>query len=99
MTRENKSGKAAFAERKELNKSIKKAENEVNALEKAITQIEAEMDRVLAKMNRDSENAIDTSLFEEFVELQDKMEKKMNQWESAHAELEQLEKKRSEMDA
>jgi ATP-binding cassette subfamily F protein 3 len=50
-------------------------------------------------MSRDSENAIDTSLFEEFVELQDKMEKKMNQWESAHAELEQLEKKRSEMDA
>jgi ATP-binding cassette subfamily F protein 3 len=96
---DHKNGKVVFAERKELNKSIKKAENEVNALEKIISQIEAEMNQVLAKINSGSEYASDTSLFEKFQELQIKLEKKMNQWELAHSKLEQLEKKRSELDA
>jgi ATP-binding cassette subfamily F protein 3 len=90
-------GKAAFAERKELNKSIKKAENAVQSAEKNIASIESELERLSTEMEN-PEKAADPEFFEAYQKAQKDLEEKMEEWESAHLELEDLEGKRAIMD-
>ncbi|WP_291856751.1 ribosomal protection-like ABC-F family protein [Marinilabilia sp.] len=91
------SGKMAFAERKELNKSIKKAENAVSSAEKEIARFEKELEGLSAIMEN-PEKAADPAFFELYQKVQKNLEAMMEQWESAHLELEELETKRAEMD-
>lgn len=90
-------GKAAFAERKELNKSIKKAENAVQSAEKDIASLEYELERLSTDMEN-PEKASDPEFFEAYQKAQKDLEIKMEEWESAHLELEELEGKRATMD-
>lgn len=91
------SGKMAFAERKELNKSIKKAENAVSTAEKEIAKFEKELEG-LSSIMENPEKAADPAFFELYQKVQKNLETMMEQWESAHLELEELEGKRAEMD-
>ncbi len=89
-------GKMAFAERKELNKSIKKAENAVSKAEEDISRFEKEMEGLSAIM-KDPEKAADPAFFEMYQKVQKNLEAMMEQWEAAHLELEELEGKRAAM--
>jgi len=90
--------KVSFAERKELNKSIKKAENTVEEAEKSVSRLESELEDLSQKLE-DTENSNDHSLFENYQKTQKELENKMEEWEQAHQELEKLEEKRKEIDS
>jgi len=95
--RSSQSGKMAFAERKELNKSIKNAEKAVSSAEEAIARFESELEGLSAVME-DAEKAADPAFFEMYQKVQNNLESMMEQWEAAHLELEELEGKRAAMD-
>lgn len=90
-------GKNDFAVRKELNKNIKKAENTVHAAEKAIAQLELQLEGLSTKLEN-PENASDHELFENYQQAQKVLENKMQEWEKAHLELEDLEERRKFLD-
>ncbi|MGQ1889757.1 ABC-F family ATP-binding cassette domain-containing protein [Thermophagus sp. OGC60D27] len=98
-TKSNSSGggKNAFAERKELNKKIKKAEKDADAAEKTISQLEQKIEEISLKLEN-PDNATDASLFEDYQKLQQQIEEKMSEWEKMHTLMEDLKKMRSEMD-
>ncbi|MFW5753765.1 MAG: ABC transporter ATP-binding protein, partial [Marinilabiliaceae bacterium] len=89
--------KVSFAERKELNKNIKKAENALTVAEKTVSQLETELEDLSQKLEN-PENSTDHSIFEKYQRKQKELENKMEEWEKAHTELESLEKKRNEID-
>ncbi|PWD99980.1 ABC-F family ATP-binding cassette domain-containing protein [Marinilabilia rubra] len=90
-------GKVAFAERKELNKSIKKAENAVQSAEKEIASLESELEKLSVELEN-PDKAADPEFFGAYQKAQKDLEEKMEEWESAHLELEELEGKRAAMD-
>ncbi|MFO8001242.1 MAG: ABC-F family ATP-binding cassette domain-containing protein [Marinilabilia sp.] len=90
-------GKNDFAVRKELNKNIKKAENTVHAAEKAIAQLELQLEGLSTKLEN-PDNASDHELFENYQQAQKVLENKMQEWEKAHLELEDLEERRKFLD-
>lgn len=91
------SGKVAFAERKELNKRIKKAENGVSKAEEDIARLEKELEGLSAIMEN-PEKASDPAVFEMYQKVQKNLDTAMEQWEDVHLELEKLEGKRAAMD-
>ena len=91
------SGKISFAERKELNKSIKKAENMVSTSEEDIARLEKELEGLSAVMEN-PEKASDPAVFEMYQKIQKNLEERMQQWEEAHLELEELQQKRMVLD-
>ncbi len=97
-SREAQTGKEAFAERKELNKNIKRAGNAINKAEKAIAHHENEI-KLLSSQLDDPANAADQALFSIFQKAQKKLEEQMEAWEKAHLELEELEGKRNVLDS
>ncbi|PRY98248.1 ABC-F family ATP-binding cassette domain-containing protein [Marinilabilia salmonicolor] len=91
------SGKVAFAERKELNKRIKKAENEVSKSEEDIARLEKELEGLSAVMEN-PEKASDPAVFEMYQKIQKNLDAAMEEWEVAHLELEELQQKRNVLD-
>ncbi|WP_010662965.1 ribosomal protection-like ABC-F family protein [Marinilabilia salmonicolor] len=91
------SGKIAFAERKELNKRIKKAENEVSKAEEDIARLENEQEGLSAIMEN-PEKASDPAVFEMYQKIEKNLDTAMEQWENAHLELEELQQKRKVLD-
>jgi ATP-binding cassette subfamily F protein 3 len=96
-TAQNQTGKAAFAERKEMNKTIKRTENAVKETEMAIAKLEASLVELSSKLE-DPANAADHTLFDAYQKTQKTLETKMQEWEINHLELEDLETKRQAMD-
>jgi ATP-binding cassette, subfamily F, member 3 len=90
-------GKAAFVERKKLNKSIKRAENSVEAVEKNIASLEAQLEKLSANLEK-PKNSADPSVFEAYHNVQKELDVKMKEWETVHMELEDLEEKRAVLD-
>ncbi len=93
----DKDRKQAFEERKEINKGLKKSEEKVDKLEKKISDLEARLSDLTHQLEG-SENMNDPSLFEEFQTLQKELEKKMDEWEMSHLELEEFIERRKELD-
>ncbi|MFW6268415.1 MAG: ABC-F family ATP-binding cassette domain-containing protein, partial [Marinilabiliaceae bacterium] len=85
--------KVSFAERKELNKSIKKSQSALKVAERNVSQLETELEDLSQKLEN-PENSTDHSIFEKYQRKQKELENKMEEWEKAHTELESLEEKR-----
>lgn len=82
--------KISFEERKELNRRLKRSQKSLEACEQKITELEEEQEALNKKLQM-PENASDHTLFESYQESQRALEREMENWESLHVELEQVE--------
>lgn len=81
------SGKQSYAERKEFEKQIRKAERLVKDAEAKVSQLEAELKVVEDKL---AAGATDNDLFERHGEVSKSLDAAMSEWEDATMELENL---------
>ena len=79
--------------KKELDVLIKKASNRVAIAERKVNDLEIKKSQVETKMNH-PDFASDAALFTEFNQIEKRLIFKMEEWEEAITELEDLEKKR-----
>ena len=79
--------------KKELDALIKKASNRVAIAERRVHDLEVERAEAEAKMNH-PDFASDTTLFTNFNQIEKELILKMEEWEEAIDELEELEKQR-----
>lgn len=87
--------KQRFAQKKEFDKLLKKAENKVAQCEKEISELELEMqkmDEILINPEEFKKVASDPKVFERYNEIKLNLEKKMGEWEQLNEELETLKK-------
>ena len=83
------SGSLSYAELKERNKAIKKAETAVKNAEAKIEKLEAELADIEAKLAT-PEGASDTSLFTKHGDLKKQIDAAVEEWETASMELEEM---------
>lgn len=81
------SGKQSYAEKKEFEKQIRKAERLVKGAEAKVSQLEAELKVVEDKL---AAGATDNDLFERHGEVSKSLDAAMSEWEDATMELENL---------
>lgn len=81
------SGKQSYAEKKEFEKQIRKAERLVKDAEAKVSQLEAELKVVEDKL---AAGATDNDLFERNGEVSKSLDAAMSEWEDATMELENL---------
>lgn len=81
------SGKQSYAEKKEFEKQIRKAERLVKDAEAKVSQFEAELKVVEDKL---AAGATDNDLFERHGEVSKSLDAAMSEWEDATMELENL---------
>ena len=81
------SGKQSYAEKKEFEKQIRKAERLVKDAEAKVSQLEAERKVVEDKL---AAGATDNDLFERHGEVSKSLDAAMSEWEDATMELENL---------
>ena len=81
------SGKQSYAEKKEFEKQIRKAERLVKDAEAKVSQLEAELKDVEDKL---AAGATDNDLFERHGEVSKRLDAAMSEWEDATMELENL---------
>lgn len=81
------SGKQSYAEKKEFEKHIRKAERLVKDAEAKVSQLEAELKVVEDKL---AAGATDNDLFERHGEVSKSLDAAMSEWEDATMELENL---------
>lgn len=81
------SGKQSYAEKKEFEKQIRKAERLVKDAEAKVSQLEAELKVVEDKL---AAGATDNDLFERHGEVSKSLDAAMSEWEDATLELENL---------
>lgn len=86
--------KQSYLERKELDKKIRKAENNVKECETRIEEFEAEMERVGSTLSDPEKMKEDASLFSKYDELKKTVEKEMKKWEELTEVLEELKQER-----
>ena len=82
-------GSLSYAELKERNKAIKKAETAVKNAEAKIEKLEAELANIEAKLAT-PEGASDTSLFTKHGDLKKQIDAAVEEWENASMELEEM---------
>jgi ATP-binding cassette subfamily F protein 3 len=82
-------GSLSYAEMKERNKAIKKAETAVKNAEAKIEKLEAELADIEAKLAT-PEGASDTSLFTKHGDLKKQIDAAVEEWENASMELEEM---------
>ena len=84
-----KAGALSYAEQKEFNKKLKKAERMVENCEVTISETESAISILEAQMAT-PEGAADMSLYERHQKLKQALDKAMEEWEVASEELENL---------
>nr|WP_321410646.1 ABC-F family ATP-binding cassette domain-containing protein [uncultured Carboxylicivirga sp.] len=89
--------KLSYEERKELNKRMKKAERLVADYEVEIAKLEGNLEQLTEAMNL-PENAGDEQLFKDYHQAEKQLELKMEEWENAHLELEELQEQKNKLD-
>ena len=82
-------GSLSYAELKERNKAIKKAETAVKNAEAKIEKLETELADIEAKLAT-PEGASDTSLFTKHGDLKKQIDAAVEEWETASMELEEM---------
>lgn len=88
-TKQVKLGALSYAEQKEFNKKMKKAERMVENCEQTISETESAIAILEAQMAT-PEGAADMSLYEKHLKLKESLDKAMEEWEIASEELEKL---------
>lgn len=80
--------KLSYAEQKEHEKIVRKAQKKVSECELEISRIEDEIKAIEDKLSQGE--AVDGSVYEQHSELQKKLENAMSMWELASMELDEL---------
>lgn len=88
-TKQVRLGALSYAEQKEFNKKVKKAERMVENCEQTISETESAIAILEAQMAT-PEGAADMSLYEKHLKLKESLDKAMEEWEIASEELEKL---------
>ena len=91
----NGSNKKQFHLKKEMEKNIRKLNNQVSKLEKEIASSENEIKEINLELSDPQKFSND--LLKKLEESNQLLEKRMNQWESALKELDQLEEEKNKM--
>ncbi|MCG8410378.1 MAG: ATP-binding cassette domain-containing protein [Bacteroidales bacterium] len=86
--------KQSYIERKEHDKKIRKAQNNVDKSEHKIEKIEEELER-LSEILSNPEKIDDTSLFKKYDELKSELETEMLNWEKLTEIVEELKQQRN----
>lgn len=89
--------KLSYEERKELNRKITKGRKTVEQSEQHIGELEAKLEELTTAISL-PQNASEDSLFIAFKETEQALEDEMEKWEQLHAELEELEQLKKELD-
>ncbi|MBQ6747792.1 MAG: ABC-F family ATP-binding cassette domain-containing protein [Bacteroidaceae bacterium] len=84
-----KAGALSYAEQKEFNKKLKKAERMVEECERTISETESAISILEAQMAT-PEGVADVSLYERHQKLKQALDRAMEEWEVASEELEKL---------
>jgi len=84
-----KAGALSYAEQKEFNKKLKKAERMVEECERTISETESAIS-ILETQMATPEGAADVSLYERHQKLKRALDRAMEEWEVASEELEKL---------
>ena len=84
-----KAGALSYAEQKEFNKKLKKAERMVEECERTISETESAIS-ILETQMATPEGAADVSLYERHQKLKQALDRAMEEWEVASEELEKL---------
>jgi ATP-binding cassette, subfamily F, member 3 len=81
-----------FEERKEINRNISRLEKSINLTEKNIEDLECEIFEI-GKVLSSSEILNDSSIFESYDQLKEKLRNEFKRWENEHTELEKWKSK------
>ncbi len=90
--------KMDYQDRKAFEKRLRKTRSQLEQTESQIHQYEKEMEEIKRKLSRPEEHRQEIEgkdLFSRYDDLQKEMEKRMLDWESLSAEVEQMEKERN----
>ncbi len=85
--------KVDYQKKKEFDRKLRKVENKLRNIEKNIEGLEKEVVQISDQL-KSPENISDQGLFDKYGELQEEIEKKMQEWEIVHVEVEKLQDKR-----
>lgn len=83
----------SFEERKQWNREIKRAEQQIEKLEKGIALWE---EKIAALETRMAEGETGELIYQEYDEARKSLDKDMEEWEQAHQNLEKIKKSREE---
>ncbi|MFC2096397.1 ribosomal protection-like ABC-F family protein [Bacteroidota bacterium] len=87
--------KQSYLERKEFEKQIRKAENNVKACEEKIERIEKEIKEISEILSSPEKMNNDSTLFSKYDELKKKLEHEMKHWEKLTEVVEELKQQRN----
>ena len=87
----NSSSKSAFEERKELNKTLKKAQKSIAENEQEIALLESKLEDINTKMSLGDNQ--DAEIFHEYEKIQKQLELIMASWEKNHEDLDVITEK------
>ncbi|MBN2612208.1 MAG: ABC-F family ATP-binding cassette domain-containing protein [Bacteroidales bacterium] len=95
---DNNAGKTDYADKKNLEREIRKLTNQVNSVENKISEMEqqiAEKERMISDPASNQGIINNPDFFREYENLKSKLTDEMWKWEKVHMELESLVKKRT----
>jgi ATP-binding cassette subfamily F protein 3 len=87
--------KALYLKKKQLNRELKKIENQIEQCEALIASLESEIniiDSILIDPARYKESVADITVYAKYQDLQQQLEKQMKLWEDLHMRLEENKK-------
>ncbi len=83
------SGKAGYEEKKDQEKKIRRAKNQVTNVEKEITSLEKELEQIREMLNQPEKNQ-NEEIYTKFNSLNQALDRKMYEWEILTGELDKL---------
>jgi len=93
--------KLMYEQKKQLDKEIRKVNSNIMACEQEISKLEIklkELDQVLSEPDRFADKIASDEIFKNYDEIRRKLDLRMKDWEKMHISLEELNKKKSELD-
>jgi len=94
---ENK-GKISFEERKEINRQIKKVTVDIESAEVEIAQLEKKLAAMDEILQNPSQASMADSIYGDYEQVRNHLASKMENWETLHQKLEEMEDQRKLMD-
>ncbi|HCM21006.1 MAG TPA: glycosyl transferase family 2, partial [Porphyromonadaceae bacterium] len=83
--------KRSYQEQKDLNRKIRKLEKEIGEAENDISRMESQLSSMEQQLAT-PEGASDTALLQSYLDLKQKIERKMNSWEQLTLDIEKYRK-------
>jgi ATP-binding cassette, subfamily F, member 3 len=91
--------KASWEKRKEFEKELRRLQNQISRSESGIERLEAEIkttEEILVQPEKFKDKVLGPQFYKEYERLKELLGREMEKWETLHAELGELEKKKPE---